>query len=114
MNTKVFGTKGETLAENYLKKNGYQILKKNYKNMIGEIDIICFDKTTNETVFVEVKARSSQKFGLPREAVTSFKQQKIYNVATIYLKQKRLLDDKFRFDVIEILGDEICHIKYAF
>ena len=114
MNTKVLGTKGETLAEKYLQKKGYKILQKNYKNFIGEIDIICFDKKNNETIFVEVKTRQSAKYGQPCEAVNYFKQQKIYKTATVYLKQKSLLDEKFRFDVIEILGDDINHIEYAF
>lgn len=113
MNTKILGTKGEILAEKFLKKQGYKILKKNYTNFIGEIDIICFDKQSGERVFVEVKTRASTLFGYPCEAVTPFKQKKIRDCATIYLKFHNLLESKFRFDVIEVLGDEINHIKYA-
>lgn len=114
MNTKILGTKGETKAEQFLKKIGHKIIKKNYVNFIGEIDIICYDKKTAETVFVEVKTRSSSLFGKPIEAITPHKQKKIRDCATIYLKNNRLLDTKVRFDVIEILGDEISHTKYAF
>lgn len=114
MNTKILGTKGEKLAEQFLIKNGLEILQKNYRNFIGEIDIICFDKQTEETVFVEVKTRSSGLFGLPIEAVTPRKQKKIFDCASFYLKNKGLLDSKVRFDVVEILGDQISHLKYVF
>lgn len=114
MNTKILGTKGETKAEKYLKGIGLKLIKKNYVNFVGEIDIICFDNKTKETVFVEVKTRSSTLFGRPIEAINSHKQKKIRDCATIYLKNEKLLDTKVRFDVVEVLGDEISHIKYAF
>ena len=114
MNTKILGTKGEVLAQKYLKKLGLKILQKNYKNMLGEIDIICFDKKTDETIFVEVKTRSSELFGRPKEAVNLFKQKKIKNCALIYLKNNNLLDSKIRFDVVEVLADKISHIMNAF
>ena len=55
-----FGALGEKLAARYLKEQGYKILKKNYKNKLGEIDIIAVDK--NEIVFVEVKTRSARPY----------------------------------------------------
>ena len=67
------GTIGEALACNFLKQNGYKIIQTNYKNRLGEIDIIAMqDKTL---VFVEVKSRLSTKFGLPREAINYYKQK---------------------------------------
>lgn len=112
MNTHIFGNQGEALAKKYLVKNKYKILETNYVNPIGEIDIIAQDKDT--IVFVEVKARSSTKFGFPREAVTPFKQNKIRKVALGYLKFTNNLDAKIRFDCIEILGDQLTHIKNCF
>lgn len=114
MNTKIIGDVGEKQAQNYLKKNKYKIIEKNYKNKIGEIDIIAFDKQEKELVFVEVKAKSSDAFGLPREMVDERKQHKIQNVATVYLMQHGLMESDFRFDVIEILAGELTHIKNAF
>ncbi len=111
MNTKVLGVTGETKAVDYLKQNGYEIIATNYTNKLGEIDIIAKDKDT--IVFVEVKTRSSNKFGLGREAVNYKKQNKIRLVATAYLKYKRMLDSKVRFDVIEI-NEDIYHIENAF
>ena len=84
----------------------------NFSCKIGEIDIIAMDKDT--LVFVEVKARNTAMFGLPREAVTAKKQYKIRRIAELYLQRYSTLDQKIRFDVIEILGDKITHIENAF
>ena len=111
--TKEIGVKGETLAKEFLLSKGYKILETNYKNKIGEIDIIA--KNNNIIIFVEVKARESAQFGHPREAVNYYKQQKIRSVATSYLKFKGLFDKCLvRFDVIDIVGTSITHIENAF
>lgn len=106
------GAKGEFDATAYLKKKKYKILEKNYKNKLGEIDIIAKDK--DYLVFVEVKTRSSQFFGRPSEAVTPTKQHKVRMAAQFYLKDKKLYDQPCRFDVIEVLDGEINHIENAF
>lgn len=72
MNTRKIGTAGETLAEKYLKKQGYKILQKNFVAPHGEIDIVA--KDGDYIVFVEVKRRKSTAFGLPCEAVDARKQ----------------------------------------
>ena len=112
MNTKILGTTGEEIATNYLKKSGYKILARNYSNQIGEIDIIAKEKGT--IVFVEIKARSSLAFGFPREAVGSVKQERIRKIATSYLKETKNIGLPCRFDVVEILGEKLTHIKNAF
>lgn len=115
MNNPKVGVSGEAKACEYLKKNGYKILQTNYKNKIGEIDIICYDKSQEEIVFTEVKSRSSLVFGLPSEAVDFRKQNKIRNTASFYLLSNQKYESKLRFDVIEILNGEILnHIKDAF
>ena len=111
LNKKV-GNIGESPAVNFLKDKGYKIVELNYTNKIGEIDIIASDKGV--LVFVEVKSRSSDKYGLGREAVDLRKQHKIMLVAEGYLKYNKLFDIGCRFDVIEIMGDEITHIENAF
>jgi putative endonuclease len=108
----IIGKKGEIKAANYLKKLGYKIIETNYKNNIGEIDIIAALKGV--LCFVEVKTRSSLKFGLPRDAVTTHKQNKIKLVATSYLQQKNMLNSLVSFDVIDIIDDQITLIKNAF
>ncbi len=110
---KVEGLTGEVLASNYLINKKYKIIKQNYSNNMGEIDIIAMQNKT--IVFVEVKARKTLAFGRPSEAVNQFKQRKIKNVAKLYLIKNHLLDKDVRFDVIEIIGDdEINHIENAF
>lgn len=116
LSTKAFntvtGTGGEDMAVKYLLSKGYKILARNYTTKIGELDIVAKDKGT--IVFVEVKTRKSDFFGLPREAVTYTKQRKIRMVATQYLKVHGGINQACRFDVIDILGGEISHIENCF
>ncbi len=112
MNHIEFGKFGEEKACSLLKKKRYKILERNYKNEIGEIDIIAQKKKT--IVFVEVKTRASDAFGRPSYAVNSKKQQKIEMVALCYLKQNCLLEEESRFDVIEVTENGIVHIENAF
>ncbi|MDE6583292.1 MAG: YraN family protein [Clostridia bacterium] len=109
---KIKGDKGEILVQNFLKAKKYQILETNYKNRLGEIDIIA--KHENVIVFVEVKARINTDFGRPIEAVNQFKQNKIRKVAELYLQSKNQYYADVRFDVVEVLDGEITHIENAF
>lgn len=95
-----FGEKGEAIAVQQLKKEGYKILEANYLTKLGEIDIIAKDKNT--IVFVEVKARRSVNFGSPKEAVSIQKQKKISMVALYYLKTTKQMTTKARFDVVAV------------
>lgn len=98
---KITGKCGENAVASYLKKMGYKILERNYRNKIGEIDIIA--KNKENLVFVEVKTRSSDKFGTPAEAVTYYKKQKIVNAAKYYL-MKNPTELNIRFDIAEVYG----------
>ena len=117
MNKRKTGKAHEELAAEYLNAKGYAIRESNYRCKIGEIDLIAADLTKEkpELVFVEVKYRSSDRFGLPLEAVDFRKQQKIIAVSKYYLMEKKLPDNTdMRFDVIGILGNEITHVENAF
>ena len=94
------GKRGEELAVAFLKEKGYEIIARNYKTRFGEIDIIARDKDT--LCFVEVKTRRTQKFGLPQEALVSFKQRQIAKSALSFLQERALLEKKARFDVVAI------------
>lgn len=111
-----FGQESESIAVRHLKKNGYKILEQNYRNKIGEIDIVARDGRT--LVFVEVKARRSRGYGSPKWAVTPKKQRKISMVALYYLKETRQQNVKARFDVVAVSSSqnepEIEIIKNAF
>ncbi len=112
MRNKIFGRCGEAVAFNYLIENNYKILNTNFSCKLGEIDIIA--QKDDNIVFVEVKARTSKLYGLPREAVTKEKQRHIKNTALFYLQKTNNLDKFCRFDVIEILDGKINHIENAF
>ncbi len=98
---KELGCRGEDVAVDYLKKQGYRIVQRNYKNLIGEIDIIAVDQKTY--CFVEVKSRESLMFGTPQESVGLLKQKKISRVAECYVQEKNLEDEDCRFDVVTVL-----------
>lgn len=110
------GKRGEDIAARFLLEKGLALITRNYRDKFGEVDIIAKDRET--LVFVEVKTRRSNRFGLPEEAVTPAKQQKIIRVASNYLVQHQLLDAPVRFDVIAITIDQgnpqITHLVSAF
>lgn len=95
------GKRGEETAIGLLQENGYKILSKNYKTKLGEIDIVARDKDT--ICFIEVKTRQSDKFGLPSEAISAFKQRQISKAALAFLKEKNLMDKRARFDIVSII-----------
>lgn len=100
------GNLGEEAAAGFLKESGYEILARNHKDALGEIDIVARDKDT--FCFVEVKTRNSLNFGLPQEAVSRAKQRQISKAALNFLKKNKLLDKKARFDVVSVVysGDK--------
>jgi putative endonuclease len=100
---KALGAQGEEQAAKLLKKNGYKIIEKNYRSSFGEVDIIAEDK--NDLVFIEVKLRTSDLFGLPQDAVNKKKQDKIIKSALQYVKSKGLIEKNLRFDVV-VIGPE--------
>jgi len=111
------GRKGEEVAVDFLKKQGYRIIKRNYRCRAGEIDIVVEEDSS--LVFVEVKSRRSTHFGLPEEAVSYEKRRHLTRVALGYLTHHRIKETKCRFDVVSVLMNdhgvkEIRLIKNAF
>ena len=86
-----------------MKKNGYKILERNYRSILGEIDIIAEEK--GALAFVEVKTRKSDSFAPPEWSVNRKKQEKIIKVACQYmndLEKRGKKFDEYRFDVVAI------------
>jgi putative endonuclease len=112
---KSLGSEGEDMAVRYLKDRGFKIPHRNYKTPLGEGDIIARDNEA--TVFVEVKTRSSDRFGEPFEAVDIRKQERLKRIALWYQK-KEGGETQVRFDVVSIRntvdGNVIEHIREAF
>lgn len=106
------GIWGEKEAVKFLKKKKYKVIEQNYRCKLGEVDIIA--RQGAYLVFIEVKTRASNRYGLPMEAVDEQKQRKLLLLALYYQKCKGLLDMPVKFDVVQILGDEILLIENAF
>lgn len=112
MNKRELGNSGEEKAVEFLKKMGYEILHRNFRCKLGEVDIIA--KEGNTVVFVEVKTRRSLKFGYPSEAVTITKQRHLKRVAEYFVQRQKVKDCMFRFDVVEVYmnaKNEVLDIK---
>jgi putative endonuclease len=112
LHKKLLGKKGEKLVEKYIETLGYTILERNYRTPFGEADIIA--KDGDEIAFIEVKTRSSDKYGSPKEAVGKYKQRRYYKIAEVYwLKTGK--EPNARFDVAEVFENgEIEYYKNAF
>jgi putative endonuclease len=94
------GKSGEDRACCELERRGYAILARRYRTRFGEIDIVARDGPT--IVFVEVKARTSDRYGEPAAAVTLHKQAKVTAMADDYIARRHLRDAPCRFDVVAI------------
>ena len=95
-----FGQKAEAMAARFLKRRGYKIIARNHRTRSGEIDIIAREGET--LVFVEVKARTSLRYGSAKAAVTPHKQRQVAKVALGYLKMTDQSHVKARFDVVTV------------
>lgn len=112
---KEIGAKGELLAQEYLKKQGYKILETNRQFQDGmkkscEIDIIAVDR--NSLVFIEVKTRSTDFCGSPLEAITKEKYQNIKTGLFNYLRETKVRYKRFRIDAISIILNPELKIKH--
>ena len=105
------GFSGEVRAAKYLKKNGYEIIARNFRCPFGEVDIIA--SNGGVLAFIEVKTRTGDTFGRPNEAVRADRQRRYINCARYYFSGREM-DCVVRFDIIEVEKDGINHIENAF
>lgn len=97
------GKEAENLVAEYLLKNGYKILVRNFRFKKNEIDIIA--EKDNKIIVVEVKARSTDFFILPQEVVTKGKIRSIVSVADHFMEEFNK-NQEVRFDIISVLPDK--------
>ena len=96
----ILGNNGEKIASEYLEKNHYEIIKRNFRCKQGEIDIIAKDK--EELVFIEVKTRTDISYGEASEAVTDTKKRHLINSIKYYIYKQKLENQPIRIDVAEV------------
>ncbi len=111
-----FGNIAEDLAADFLSKKGYTILVRNFRWQKAEIDIIA--EFENQVIIIEVKARATDIFIEPQEAVSKKKIKLIVSAANEFMNQNNR-ENEVRFDIISILRDETgklqtTHIENAF
>ncbi len=97
---KRLGGWGEQKAKEYLLELGYQLISQNWRNRLGEIDLIMFDGII--VVFVEVRTKKSTQYGLGFESVNMKKQQQLLKMANSFLQANKWWDVPIRFDVVSI------------
>lgn len=111
-NTRKKGSIGENRAVLYLRKQGYEIICRNYRSKKGEIDCIARD-TEGVLVFVEVKSAYGKTCGNPASWVHPLKQRTLMKLARQYLAEHGSLFVPCRFDVITLSRTGIDHYKNA-
>jgi putative endonuclease len=115
-----YGTRGEDLAARWYVEQGYDIVARNWRCRDGEVDLVAARR--GEVIFCEVKARSSDRFGLPAEAVTPAKQRRLRRLAALFLAAAAEPGSGLavprgaqpRFDVVAVLGGRVEVIEAAF
>jgi putative endonuclease len=111
------GNAGEDLACSFLESKGWKILDRNFFYDRAEVDIIAQDGDV--VVFLEVKLRSTTRFGQPFEHVTESKVKKVFKAAEAWVRENDLYDSPMRFDIIGIIkkknqAPEFNHIEDAY
>lgn len=100
------GKKGEEVAAVYLKQNGFTIIERNFRIRGGEIDIIALDSTNGSgqevLVFIEVKTRTSSRYGTPLEAIGYWKLKSLVKTAQFYKMKNPKLPDAMRIDALGV------------
>jgi putative endonuclease len=108
------GRTGEELAVAYLTGRGYAILARNQRTPLGELDLIC--RQGGSIVVVEVKSRSSARFGEGLEAIDQLKARRLRAAAAWWLADRHVTPCPVRFDavIVSLGGGEprsLQHVK---
>lgn len=111
------GQDGEQIACDHLEGKGWIVMERNYRFERAEVDIVAYDQF--RIVFLEVKTRSSIRFGYPDEAIDERKQRQIRKAAMAWLYERKMERSPIRFDVISVLLEPdlppvIEHLENAF
>ncbi len=94
------GKWGETEARRYLETKAYVLIERNFRVPEGEIDLVMQDGDI--VVFIEVKTRTSDRFGAPEESVSAAKRKRLLRAAWAFLQERERVDASWRIDVVAI------------
>jgi putative endonuclease len=113
----VLGRRGEDLAAAVLAAAGFLIVDRNWRCPQGEIDIVATEG--NETVFVEVKTRSSVAFGHPLEAITAQKLARLRRLAACWCEAHPGRHNRIRIDAVAVIAPrgaepQVEHLRRVF
>ena len=97
---RALGKAGESLAAKELERRGYHIVARNWRCLVGEIDIVAEKEGT--LVIVEVRTRRGDERGTPEESITPAKQAKLIEVALTYMQEHNAQDRDWRIDVVAV------------
>ena len=110
------GARGEDRAADWYRAAGYEVIARNWRCPEGELDLVV--SLPGELVFCEVKTRSSDRFGVPAEAVTAAKQRRLRALAARFLAEHPAVAGaavgSIRFDVVAVTGSSVDVIEAAF
>jgi putative endonuclease len=106
------GNAGEAAAVSWYEDNGFEVVARNWRCAIGEIDIVA--RRGALVVIAEVKTRTSQRFGAPVEAVGHEKQVRLRRLGARYLREAALPGVRLRYDVVSVLGGRLEVLEDAF
>jgi len=110
------GALGEQLAVDHLTSLGLEVLDRNWRCRYGELDVIAADRSTRAAVFVEVKTRTTDRFGGVEQAVTPDKVRRLRRLAGLWLAANASSWSAVRIDVVGVrIGrqrePEIMHLQ---
>ena len=95
------GFQGQDIAHDFLLSRGFVFVEQNYRAKGGEIDLIFLDD--DQYVFVEVKTRNDDSFGIPESALTDKKKERMRKAALTYFVEREIDTDNFRFDAVTVI-----------
>ena len=98
---RVTGAAGEDAVAGWYRAHGFEIVDRNWRVREGEIDLVV--RRASTIVFCEVKTRSSDRFGVPAEAVTPAKQRRLRTLAMLWLEAHPGTRGELRFDVASVI-----------
>jgi len=106
------GAAGEAAVADWYRANGYEVVETNWRCRQGELDLIV--RKGRILVFCEVKTRTTDAYGVPAEAVTREKRDRIRRLAAVWLQDAPFRAREVRFDVAGVLAGKIEVIEAAF